>query len=164
MPILTASFNETRTNKEGEQIQTPSQLVMTQRGPLLQAQVTLAQSFAAELKERGEEPPEPEKGMVMLDTSAPTTFIDETAANKLGLPAVDVVRLMRPTGASGETIEQNVYPARIELVGMTVGFDLMRAVAAPLHTQGVVALIGRDILSSCVLTYNGPSGQITLAI
>jgi hypothetical protein len=38
------------------------------------------------------------------------------------------------------------------------------AIGAPLAAQGIVALIGRDVLQHCTLHYNGFTGEITLAI
>jgi len=45
-----------------------------------------------------------------------------------------------------------------------MGVDAPRAVGAALKAQGIVALIGRDVLQHCTLYYNGPAGQITLSI
>jgi hypothetical protein len=36
-------------------------------------------------------------------------------------------------------------------------------IAAELSTQGIHALIGRDVLQDCILIYNGASGDFTLA-
>ncbi len=38
------------------------------------------------------------------------------------------------------------------------------AIAAPLAAQGLIALIGRDLLQHCTLIYTGSLGQISLCI
>ena len=38
------------------------------------------------------------------------------------------------------------------------------AVGAPLSAQGLIALIGRDVLSAGTLHYNGVVGEFTLAV
>ena len=35
---------------------------------------------------------------------------------------------------------------------------------AALKEQGLLLLIGRDLLAHCTLFYNGPTGQITLSL
>ncbi len=61
-----------------------------------------------------------------------------------------------------------LYPVRVAAPG--VGLDVEFAAAAGVKLTGqkignrdIIALIGRDILSMCVLTYNGPGGFFTLA-
>ncbi len=39
---------------------------------------------------------------------------------------------------------------------------LRGAYGANLKTHGLIALIGRDLLASCVLIVNGPDGTVTL--
>ena len=50
---------------------------------------------------------------------------------------------------------QPVYPVHIEFVGSAIEFDVLQAVGAPLAPQGIIALIGRDVLCQCVFHYNG---------
>ena len=39
----------------------------------------------------------------------------------------------------------------------------IQVTSAPLAIQNIGALIGRDILSKCLLTYNGPACTVSLA-
>lgn len=99
--------------------------------------------------------------MALIDTGASTTCIDERAAELHRLPVTDVVMV---ASASHAATQQNVYPARIEVLGLSITIDALSAVGAPLSTQGIIALIGRDTLSRCTLFYDGVSGSVSLAI
>jgi hypothetical protein len=68
------------------------------------------------------------------------------------------------SSASHAAHPANVYPIRINFVGFPLAINAPRAVGAALKPQGLIALIGRDILANCTLHYNGAVGQITLAI
>jgi hypothetical protein len=43
-------------------------------------------------------------------------------------------------------------------------FNAPMSIGAPLAAQGLIALIGRDLLQHCTLIYNGHLGQISLCI
>jgi hypothetical protein len=87
--------------------------------------------------------------------------MDENVAQKLRLPAIDVVTV---SSASHASTDQNVYPIQIEVVGLPITINAPRAVGAPLEPQGILVLIGRDVLQHTVLVYNGPAGSISLSI
>lgn len=127
--------------------------------------ISIQRSFAEQLALAGgsqKATPTSEQGFALIDTGAHISCIDEEVAQRLGLSAVDVVKI---TSASHESTEANVYPARIELVaGQILGFDMSRVIGVTLKKQGLIVLVGRDILSRCTLFYNGPTGQITLSI
>jgi len=57
----------------------------------------------------------------------------------------------------------NVYPVTIDIPGV-VNLNSPRTMGAALAAQGLLALIGRDVLARCILFYNGPLGQITLSL
>ena len=79
----------------------------------------------------------------------------------LQLPAIDVVKV---ASASHPSAEQNVYPIQIEVVGLPITLNTQRAIGAPLQPQGILVLIGRDVLQHCVLVYNGLVGSFSLSI
>jgi predicted aspartyl protease len=100
-------------------------------------------------------------GTALIDTGATTTCIDEAIAQQLNLPAIDVISI---ASASHAASKQNVYPALIEVVGMAIKFNALRAIGVPLTNQGIHVLIGRDLLQHCTLFYNGLIGSFTLSI
>jgi predicted aspartyl protease len=99
--------------------------------------------------------------MALIDTGASSTCIDEQAAQQLQLPVVNVVNV---ASASHSSTPQNVYPIQIEVAGLPISIEAPNAIGAALSAQGLLALIGRDVLQHCTLFYNGLTGEITLSI
>jgi len=125
---------------------------MIQRGPIVQVTASIAQNIAAQLVQQGKTVPTPISGLGLIDTGATTTCIDDAAAQTLGFPVVDVVQM---TSASHATIQQNVYPMQLDIVGLPVPINAPRAMGANLNAQGLLVLIGRDLLRFCTLFYKG---------
>jgi hypothetical protein len=57
-----------------------------------------------------------------------------------------------------------IYAGRLKVAGIPQYIDTNRACGAKLEPQGLIALIGRDMLASCVLIYNGPDGSFSLSL
>jgi predicted aspartyl protease len=98
-------------------------------------------------------------GWALIDTGASSTCIDEQAAQKLGLPVIDVGFML---SATHEQVPCNIYP--ISIATPIMAFNIPRALGAALAPHGLVALIGRDVLQTCNLFYNGLAGQFTLSL
>lgn len=161
MPILHVQFDAKGQTPSGDVIQILPRAGLQQRGPCVQVMIGLAESFAQQLLQRGEAFPTPSAGIALIDTGASVTCVDESLAQRLRLPAIDVAQMM---SASHAETQQNVYPIEIEIVGAPIRINVPRAVGASLAPQGITALIGRDFLQHCTLFYNGFTGAITLAI
>jgi predicted aspartyl protease len=160
VPILNVQFAGNRQNPDGTQTPLPPPEALQGRGPVIQVTVGLAQPFAQQLLQQGQAVPNPTPGWALIDTGASTTCVDDASARAMGLPAVDVAQM---TSASHQAVQQNIYPIHVVIVGPTIEID-GRAMGAALAPQGIVALIGRDILQYFALFYNGTSGQITLSL
>ena len=78
---------------------------------------------------------------------------------ELGLPVIDVGQMQ---SATHERHPCNIYP--VQIASPIVTFNSPRTMGANLAVQGLLALIGRDVLAVCNLFYNGPSGQFTLSL
>ena len=161
MPILHSHFRAQAQAPDGSTFEVPPSVFLRQGGPVVQVGVSVAQSIATELLGQGAAVPPPVPGLALIDTGASATCIDEGAAQQLGLPVVDVVQV---ASASHAATMQNVYPIQISVVGMSITIEAPRAIGAPLAAQGLLLLIGRDVLQHCTLVYNGLAGEITLAI
>lgn len=96
----------------------------------------------------------------MIDTGATGTCIDEQAAQELGLPVIDVAKMTSATHADQQC---NVYPVQIN-IPPAITLNSLRTVGAALAPQGLLVLIGRDVLRVCSMFYNGPAGQFTLSL
>jgi predicted aspartyl protease len=132
-----------------------------QRGPIVQVTIGVEQNIAQQLLSQGIPLPQSVPGVALIDTGATSTCIDEAIAKQLNLPVVDVVSI---ASASHADAKQNVYPAMIEVVGIPIKFNALRAIGVPLANQGIQVLIGRDLLQHCTLFYNGMIGAFTLSI
>lgn len=134
-------------------------MVMLGRGPCIQVTVSVAQAIAEQLVQQGKVVPEPISGMALIDTGASSTCIDQGAAEKLGVPVINVVKM---ASASHAETDANVYPIAIEIIGPGININAT-AMGAALAAQDLLVLIGRDVLQHGMLVYNGVAGSITLS-
>jgi len=123
--------------------------------------IGLAQSIASQLLQQGQTLPSPVSGIALIDTGASTTCVDDSVAQQMQLPVVNVVNI---ASASHASTKQNVYPIQIEVIGLPISIETPNAIGAALGAQGLIALIGRDVLQHCTLFYNGITGSFTLSI
>lgn len=161
MPILHIQITGQTQAPNGSIISLPPQLALSQRGPVVQVSVSVEQHIAQQLLQQGVSLPQPLNGLALIDTGATTTCIDDTAAQQLQLPVVDVATI---ASASHPSTQQNVYPIQIEVIGLPITINAPRAIGAPLAAQGLLVLIGRDLLQHCTIYYNGITGSFTLSI
>ena len=103
--------------------------------------------------------PAPISGLLLIDTGAASTCVDAAAAERGGLAVVDTGLM---SSATHENHEVPVFAAKIDIPGF-VAINATRCMGANLASQGIVALLGRDILRSTVLIYNGPAGTISIS-
>jgi predicted aspartyl protease len=161
VPIINVHFAGQGKLPDGKAVPVPPQAVLTQRGPIVQVTVSVGQQIAAQVLQSGGVLPAPVSGLALIDTGASVTCVDQDAATQLQLPAIDVVQV---ASASHAAAEQNVYPIQVEVMGLPITVNAPRAVGASLAAQGLLVLLGRDVLQHCVLVYNGPAGSISLSI
>ncbi len=146
---------------DGTPVQLPPPVAFQMRGPCLQVTINLSASVAAQLVQQGVAVPAPMSGTALIDTGASLTCIDDVAAQRLGLSVIDVVSI---ASASHASTQQNVYATLIEITGTAISINADRAIGAALHAQGLIALIGRDVLMMTTIFYNGVTGEFTLSV
>jgi predicted aspartyl protease len=159
MAILTTAPKGTTILPDGRMASVPVSAVLAKRGPLIQLSIGLFLEIAKHNASAGKTNVPPVTGMGLIDTGAGSTCIDEDVARRLNLPVVNVVKL---TSATHSDVLRNVYPVTFDIPGIQQ-VDCPLAIGVPLQSQGIIALIGRDILSKAALFYNGPTGQITIS-
>ena len=157
MPILNIQL--TAQDPSGNQI--PPLVALQQRGPVVQVSISVEQSIAQQLLAQGLSLPTPERGFALIDTGATSTCIDDGAAGRLNLPAIDVVTV---ASASHASTQQNVHPIQIEVIDLPITISAPRAIAASTGGSRAAVLIGRDVLQHCTLFYNGPAGSFSLSV
>jgi hypothetical protein len=94
-----------------------------------------------------------------LDTGSTVTAIDLAVADALQLPILDTEMITTPIGQA----VQHAYPAQVAFPEADLP-DLLAHdfIGADLHRFGVVMLIGRNVLSRWIVSYDGPAGAITI--
>ncbi len=146
--------------------QDPAPEGLLSAGPLLQVQVEVPQALASFLSEKGETIPAPQPGWALIDTGATRTCVDKDILGRLGVQPTGTVK----TGTAAGQVEQLLFPAKLSFPaagGFQVEFGSVIAVDLCGQTvagANVVVLVGRDVLSRCLLVYNGPAGIFTLAM
>jgi hypothetical protein len=103
----------------------------------------------------------------LVDTGASHTSIEPAVLAKLGLTPTGKIEIVTPSTGTG-THTADTYDIDFSMYGALTEPPLLltnlRVSTAELYSrQGIHALIGRDILSKCVLHYNGTLNQFTLA-
>lgn len=134
-------------------------------GPMLDAVVAVSEGRGLSLQAANQPLPSPVKIRALLDTGASCTCVDPSVPAALGLTPTGIAQLTVASGATEPREEFDVslfIPAKPGDAPMV--FRTIKVVATPLKAaQGFDALIGRDILSLCVVTYNGSVNLFTVA-
>ena len=131
-------------------------------GPRLQVEIHLPLILEEDLEKRGIPSPGPITGLALIDTGASITAVDrEEIINKFNIQPIGITEVVTPSGRA----KQNIYPVSLSFPGTSLPrVPLVIAVGSELKQQNFVVLIGRDILSHCVLVYNGTGAIITLSV
>lgn len=161
MPILNTRIQAEAHDAAGTHVPVPLEMALNQFGPRVEITLALLKEQIDVISGKGEKVPAPVAGYALIDTGASATCIDKDAANRAGLPIVDSGPLHSVTHAS-ETVP--IYAGSLTIQRANINFLAHRAYGVNLVEQGLTALIGRDILSQCILVYNGPDSSFSISI
>ena len=128
-------------------------------GLLLQVEINVPQALATLLTSQGTTLPKPVTGSALIDTGATSCCVEESLVQGLGLQPIGQVTVC---GQSGPKV-QNVYLARMSFPGSPIPTLEFPLIGVQMTGQGLISLIGCDVLRHCVLVYNGPMGSYTIA-
>lgn len=129
-------------------------------GPLVPVTISVTPPHAATLQRLGLPVPTPESGQALIDTGASLCAIDDTVVRSLGIPQFGTTAVHTPTGPG----QLATYPASLSFPGTTLpNITFVDFMGSPLREQGIIALIGRNVLTNFVLVYNGPGGFVSFA-
>jgi len=93
----------------------------------------------------------------LIDTGAGRTVLTPEAVTRVGLPQVDLTRLAR---AGGINENAGVYVAAIQFPRYKLAtIEVAKVICCELPEQPIQCLIGRDILSRWLFTYDGRVGE-----
>lgn len=142
-------------------------LPSAQEGPITNVSIGLSKPHRDALSAAGQPIPNFVTGRFLVDTGASSTCVDPDLVKPLGLLPSGAVNIKTPsTGAAAHTCY--TYDVAFFIPPTTMGdlghfIDPMAVLETHLRSQGIDGLIGRDVLSKCVLVMNGPMNVYTLA-
>lgn len=140
---------------------------LTNGAPIVNAVLRVTPARADALTAAGQTVPQQQSMVALIDTGASCTCVDPAIITALGLVATGVATIYTPsTGTQVHTTDQ--YDASIQIYSSLqqppLEIPVIPVIASVLkQSQGIDALIGRDVLVYCLLSYNGQSGFYTLA-
>ncbi len=92
----------------------------------------------------------------LIDTGAGHTVLTPLAVQTVGLPVVDYTLLSRAGGMD----KVSAHVASIQFPRYKLAtIEIIQVLCCELPEQPIQCLIGRDIISRWVFTYNGKSGE-----
>lgn len=136
-------------------------------GPMVRVRFHLPPSERRLIRAAGRAVPVPIEVRALIDTGAETTCLDSRVASRLGLPLADMGMTNAPAlGGWGIDVRVRaeitvVHPSGDPKDDLVI--DELEITELDLSAVGYDALIGRDLLAFCILTYDGLSGTFTLA-
>jgi predicted aspartyl protease len=89
----------------------------------------------------------------LIDTGASRTVITPEAVARVGLAMVDQIQVSRPGGSD----LRGVYVASVQFPRQKLStIEAMEVICCELPDQPIQCLLGRDVLSRWIFTYDGP--------
>ena len=135
-------------------------------GPVIDLTVWIGPAEAAKLQAAGRPVPGPATIRALVDTGADRTAVDLTVIRRLGLP-LHGRALLHSSAAGTRGILVKTYDAQLVLGGLQAapfpGWRAVEVVGVSVAKQGVLALVGRDLLDSCLVVYDGRARTFALA-
>jgi hypothetical protein len=128
-------------------------------GAILPLRVGVGADAEAALRRTGRPVPTAEEVRGLIDIGAGRSLIRSGLPARLGLTPVGVVEIDTPSSTDLEAAEYRVRFWLDHSLGLEV-----TALEAPLPGDRLGALLGRDVLASAVLVYDGPNNRFTLTL
>ena len=133
--------------------------VLAAHGLLLAVEISIPEALAAALTRQGKTLPPVAGGAALVDTGASCCAVEESLLAQLGLQPVRPVNVSSPNGSR----LQNLYFAKLIFPGSPIPPLELEVIGVQMGQGRMLALIGRDFLRQCLLVYNGPAGNCSLA-
>ena len=142
-------------------------LPLDDKGPILNVLLTVSEAREAALVKLGQGVPEGVVAKGLVDTGASCTCVDPSVIQSLEISPSGEARMFTPSTVDG-AVPTYQYDLGLYIYAQTVENPYkvrnLPVVEAPLlQQQGFHALIGRDVLSKCILVYNGTTSTYMLA-
>ena len=133
-------------------------------GPVLECFIGVSAARAEALKKAAQPVPPPIHIRGLVDTGASCTSVDPSILKTLGVVSTGTVPVHTPSTKCGHPHVANQFDVCFVLNHPMIArnFTALPVIESDLEHQGIHALIGRDILSFCLLTYDGQAGMFCL--
>ncbi len=139
--------------------------LITAEGPVIDVVIWVSNPRYQALKKANQPVPPIRRVRALIDTGASATAVDSSIIQSLGLPATGCEPIHTPS--SGATPAMcNLFDVSISLTDQNRPHFLkitLPVIEFDLSLLTIDALLGRDVLESCLMNYNGITGQFTLA-
>jgi hypothetical protein len=133
-------------------------------GPQLEFFVAVSQPRQQALQNAGLPIPQPTLVRGLVDTGASTTAIDPNVIRGLGIQPTGSMQILTPsTGATPHQADTFDVSIIVPIAGITFTLGALQVFESALSVQGIQALVGRDVLSNCLLVYDGRANIFSLA-
>jgi hypothetical protein len=126
-------------------------------GPVLPVRIGLGADAEAALRGRGEPIPVPIEALALIDTAAGRSVVKAELMHRLGVSPVGAVQI-----DTASTRDMDVYEYYVRLWFAPQESVEVRVLEAPLPTDTVEILIGRDVLASGTFVYEGRANRFRL--
>lgn len=135
-------------------------------GPIVDLTVWVGQDQAEEYLRLGQAVPPPMTIQALIDTGADCSAIDMAFANSIGLGS-DEVGAIQSSAQGAIAIEAPIYEVKFSFGSLKAAtrpeWHEIQAVGVSLIARGCLALIGRDLLSTSLLIYDGLKGELIVS-
>ena len=142
-------------------------LTITPGGPHITVLIALSAPHRDALIAAGKTPPVPAVGTFLIDTGASGTAVDPQLVASLALTPKGAVMVQTPS-TNGQPVACPTYDVMLIIPSgdpavQPLFIEALPVMEASFKSHGIDGLLGRDVLSKCVLIYNGTSGSYVLS-
>lgn len=136
-------------------------------GPIVTAYIMVSAARHRALTTLGQAIPQPQKIRGLIDTGASGTCVDPSVLDALGLTPTGSVQVHTPTTGNAP-VAKDQYDIGLAIPGPAISQAALMVANLPVlcselfDAQAIHALIGRDVLSRCLLSYDGTTNLFTL--
>src|SRR5581483_1416795 len=134
-------------------------------GAIIDIEISLPQALVDLYTKQGKPLPQSVAGLALIDTGATKSCVHDAIMQQLEVNATGVATSQTAYGPR----QCNLYPAHFRFPSAQIDIEFNSVMEVDLtgqivNGQQLIALIGRDVLSRTVFTYNGPMGMYTLSM
>lgn len=142
-------------------------LPISPQGPVVDAGVMASPARLQALQDSQQPVPPPQIVRALIDTGASISAVDPSVLTALGLSATGEAEIHTPSTA-GVPVKTATYDVQIAILAGRPGdlhfiSETVQVTSTELTAQGFQVLIGRDILKSCILYFNGADAVFSLS-